>query len=155
MKYVAIVLILALVLGPVIWLRPSPMDQRRERQRSRARAMGLQVRVCDLPQARRERVRREQPRVGAAYSLLMDDRNLPAGCWLRTGDGSWQDGDGDPVPPLQQDWLSAAAADLPVGVVALQRGGRTVTAYWDERGGEGGMDAVAAVLRRLPELPAA
>ena len=71
MKYIAILLILALVLGPVFWLRPSPMDQRRERQRTRARTVGLQVRVCELPQARRERVRGEYPSVGAAYSLLM------------------------------------------------------------------------------------
>lgn len=153
MKYVVIVLILALLLGPVVWLRPSPVDQRRERQRNRARALGLQVRVCDLPQTRRERVRREHTAVGASYSLLMDDREMPAGYWLHASDGSWQDADGDPLPAAQQDWLSAAEVDLPAGVVALQRGGRMTTAYWDERGGEGGVDAVAAVLRRLPDLP--
>ena len=74
---------------------------------------------------------------------------------MRTRGGGWQDADGDPVPALQQQWLDAIAVDLPAGVVALQRGGRFVTAFWDERGGEGGVDAVAAVLRRLPELPVA
>lgn len=152
MEFLVGVLIVALLLGPVLWLRPSPMDRRRARIRDRARELGLHIRVCDLPQTRRERVRGDHPGLGAAYSLRSGEKALPAGCWIRSVGDDWQTVEGDPVPGAQRVWLEGVAAGLPAGVVALERGGRLATVYWDERGGEAAVDAVLASLQRLSEL---
>lgn len=69
MSYLIIIVVLALVLAPVFWIMPSPGQRRQAAMRQRAMALGLQVKVCDLPQSHRAKVRKEDPVQGVVYRL--------------------------------------------------------------------------------------
>lgn len=149
MKYIFILVVIALIVGPVAWLRPSPADRRRERLRSRARHLGLQVNLCELPQTHRQQVRRERPEMGASYSLRDPERVLPSGRWLRDEGGEWQLPDGLPPLASDRDWLATLNSALPASVVALERGGVVISVFWREHGNETAVEAIAEVLGQL------
>lgn len=155
MEYLVILFIVALVLGPVMWLRPAPADRRSVDLRNRARALGLQVRICELPRSRRVQARREAPVLGAAYSMSSHDRVSPGNreLWLCDPVEGWQGERGEPVPPGRREWLDTLTAPLPKGVTALEYGTGTASVYWSERGGPESVERIAAVLRQLLEGP--
>lgn len=154
MKLLVIVLIIALLLGPLAWMLPSPAERQREHLRQRARELGLHIKVCALPQSRRERIRRERPRQGVAYSLRSgEEEHRAALYWQRNQDGSWQGGEGGALPTEQLAWLERLRVALPPGVVALQRQAGSATIYWTEQGSIAGVDAIASVLQELLALP--
>src|SRR5690606_26891538 len=108
-----------LVLGPVFWLRPSPMQARQARMRAAARGLGLEVRLTELPQTRRARVRQEEMRQGAAYRLPVPDPRavLPISHRVvREPGGEWEH-EGDALPPALAEHLALICEQLPADAV--------------------------------------
>lgn len=148
-------LVIALVVGPVLWLRPSQGDKRRTGLRLLARRLGLQVRLCNLPQTRRARVRREDTEQGVVYQLPVPDpgKLRPIDYLLvRDAAGSWENENSEALPPALQAALERAIAALPADAVALELVPQGPAVYWRERGGEATVEALAAQLRALREV---
>src|SRR5690625_7234652 len=113
MKWLIGLLVLAMMLGPLAWLRPTALEQHQERLRRRARARGLQVKAGELPQSRRQRVRQRPPRPGAEYRLVEEE----GGDWERVfwqldPVGGWQAGAGEPLAEAEQTGLARRGGEL-------------------------------------------
>jgi hypothetical protein len=150
--YVVVGLVAAMVVAPVLWIMPTPRQRRQERMRARARALGIDVRIGELPQTRRARVRRESPRQGAAYRL--------AGNGARTGlrstlvcrdnpSSPWQLESGDEAPAELLAPLAAFTGAAPADVAALELNPLAPTAFWRESGDEENVERLAAALAAL------
>src|SRR5690554_4998599 len=135
--YVVMGLVAAMVIAPVLWIMPSPRQRRQEHMRARARALGIDVRVGELPQTRRARVRRESPRHGAAYRLTGAGARSGRRATLVCRDGPaapWQLESGDEPPPALAGPLARFSARAPADVVALELDAAAPTAFWREVG---------------------
>jgi hypothetical protein len=154
MVYLLLVLAVALVIGPVMWLRPSQGQQRLARMRLRARQLGIDIRITELPRTRRAEVRREDVEQGALYRLYVHDprtlRPLNYRC-VRVQGGVWESS-GDELPPALRDVVIAAQTQLPADAVAIELGAQGAGVFWRERGDE---SAVATVADQLQGLLAA
>jgi|GEM_PF-478907 len=156
MKWLIGLLVLAMMLGPLAWLRPTALEQHQERLRRRARERGLQVKAGELPQSRRQRVRQRPPRPGAEYRLVVEE----AGDWERffwqlDPVEGWQDSAGEPLAEAEQSWLESWAGKLPRSVAAVERRSGSAAVYWAEQGEEAAVDALAEVLEWLLAFPGA
>jgi hypothetical protein len=150
-KWLLLVLVIALVAGPVAWLRPSAADKRHAALRMAARRAGLEVRVTALPQRRRARVRREPAEFGAAYALMVSrdhSAHWQPALWLRSADGGWESAE-DASASLVPDWWPAIAAALPAEVQAVEVAPGRVAAYWREQGDAESVERLAAALQAL------
>lgn len=157
MAYLVVLLAIALVLGPVFWLRPSPAQKRQARVRMAARAQGLDVRLTDLPQTHRAAVRREDVRQGVVYRLpVFDPRtviSLKHRCVREPGAVEWED-EGDELPAALRDRLAQMLAQMPDDAVAVEIGPQGPAVFWGERGGEEMVRHLAAQLKALREAMA-
>lgn len=151
--YLIAALVILLIIGPVMWLKPSPGEARRARLRLLARELGLQVRLCNLPQVRRARVRREDTEQGVMYLLPLPEpgKLRPVDyCLVRAGAGeSWENENAEPLPPELQAAVQHTAAALPGDAVALSLTSQGPAVYWRERGDEATVRALAAELGTL------
>lgn len=153
MAWVIAMLALALVVSPVVWMMPSPAQRRQARLRQRAMQLGLQVRVGELPQTHRQRVRREPARAGVSYRLpVHDQRELFAGeyrlCRERAG-GAWVAEPERTLAPVLREALDAAMAAVPADVAAIELTPQGPALYWTERGDEPEVELLAAQLQAL------
>jgi hypothetical protein len=151
MAYLLLVLAVALVIGPVMWLRPSQGQQRLARMRLRARQLGIDIRITELPQTRRAQVRKEDVEQGALYRLFVHDprtlRPLNFRC-VRAPGGDWESAGGDVPAPVRAAVTTAQAA-LPADVVGIELGPQGVGVFWRESGDESTVANVAAQLQLL------
>lgn len=158
MGWLIAVLVAAMVLGPVLWMKPSAAQQRQTRLRLKARQLGLDVRLCNLPQTRRQRVRREDPVQGVVYRLPVPDRRKVVALeylTVREAGGSPWEVEGQPAPgPGLQPVLQAVCAALPGDVIGLEVAPQGPACYWRERGDEDTVAQLAAELQRLREAMA-
>jgi hypothetical protein len=149
---VAIVVILMIV-GSILWLKPSPAQQRQARLRLLARQLGIDVRLCSLPQCRRARVREERPEQGVVYRLpIFDPAAADVPHYLLCRDNAqapWSaEIDAALAPPLQA-LVDRVCAGLPADAVALELGPAGPAVYWRERGDE---DVLRRVYKSLEDL---
>src|SRR5690606_9616694 len=151
MIYLLVLLVMAMVIGPVMWMKPSAGQQRLARMRMRARQLGLDIRVTELPQTHRASVRREDVLQGAVYRIPVHDprKVLPLNyrC-VRDLRGEWEF-EGKALPAPLQQIVEAAQQQLPRDVVAIELGPQGPGVYWREAGDEAAVDAVAARLRLI------
>ncbi len=129
-----------MVIGSVLWLKPSAAQQRQAQLRLLARQLGLDVRLSALPQTRRARVRGEIASQGVVYRLLRfgDRREKPLEylvCRV-SAESEWESESETLLPPLVRTELDRVLQQLPRDAVAFEitQGGCGV--YWRERGGE-------------------
>lgn len=157
-----IILAVALVVGPVMWLSPSPRDTRLSRIRTRATALGMQVSWVSrealwgrpaLPDGVEELVfyrlpwaRQEQAATCDHWGLVKQNyrhERFIADYWL------WQPGLAPPSNwPVLSDYLRA----LPAGMVACEARPQGVALGWRELGDLDQVEAVHGQLQRLREL---
>ncbi len=137
MKYLLILLVVALALAPLTHFLPSKRQRQLARLREYAAVHGLFVEFRDLP-GQREGERAEQ--------LLYYGKRLPASrgerrkrrAWLRLADG-WKSLHGREAVP--------AIADLvPAQVLALSEDEGSCGVYWRE---DGEIDQVEAIVQAL------
>lgn len=125
--------VIAFMLAPIIWILPSPRQQRQTRIREAARLRGIQVRVTTLPQTRRQRVRREAQERVVSYTRPIHNRKPGQGWkyWLKPCDEVEADAlaESSPLQPL----LSSLQNKLPADAELLEYTGVGLSLYWRER----------------------
>lgn len=123
--------VIAFMLAPLIWILPSPRQQRQTRLRELARLKGLQVRVTTLPQTRRQRVRREAQERVVSYTRPIHNRQPGRGwkVWLVALDEPEEGelADDDPLRSIIEQ------QSLPEDAVLLEYTGLGLSVYWRER----------------------
>lgn len=140
MAYVIAIVAVLMVLGSVLWLKPSKTQQRQTELRLLARQLGLDVRLCNLPQCRRARVREERPEQGVVYRLpVFERREPPLPEYLLCRDSAtapWSVETAAPLSPALQTLVDKACTELPADTAALELGPQGPAVYWRERGDE-------------------
>lgn len=149
MQYLIIFAVLAIVIGPVMWIMPSPSQRRIVKLRNYAISKGFHIKVADLPQSHRQKVRREDPVRGVHYSLPLLVKPKPGDekfiyCLTRLGtQPQWVDDDIPGNANLMEQLLAA----MPEAVVAVEYASYGVAVYWREKGGNDAVDIIAQQLQ--------
>ncbi|GAB3374123.1 hypothetical protein NCG89_01855 [Spongiibacter taiwanensis] len=123
--------VIAFMLAPIIWILPSPRQQRQTRLREAARLKGLQVRVTTLPQTRRQRVRREAQERVVSYTRPIHNRQ-PGNRWILwlTPQDEPQDDELAVDDPLRE---IIGQQRFPEDAELLEYTGLGLSLYWRER----------------------
>lgn len=156
MAYVVAIVAVLMVLGSILWLKPSAAQQRQTQLRLLARQLGIDVRLCSLPQCRRARVREERPEQGVVYRLPVFDpaaAGVPQYLLCRENAAApWSVEMSAPLAPALLALVDRVCAELPADAVALELGPGGPAVYWKERGDE---DVLRRLYKSLEELRAA
>lgn len=133
-----IAIVVMLMLSPVFWIMPSPAQKRQMQLRQKAMSLGFIVKITDLPQQYRAKVRKEKVEQGVVYRLPWGvKRKHPGGIeylLIRDSDETllWVDSSsfGRQMYSLMQNTLQ----QLPNSVVALEYAAPGLAVYWREHG---------------------
>lgn len=145
---IIILFAIVLVVGPVMWLKPSDRDRRLAALRSRAARDGLTVQMQSLPAA-------EGQGTAAVYFVRWrDSRRLQTGWVLerKRGDhemhfsGRWDWRNGRAAPRPAWEPLRALLGALPEDVTAIVGAGSGLGVQWRESTGDSGMTALEKAL---------
>jgi len=139
---VILVVVVALIVGPVMMLKPNPAQQKKEQLRLRAHHSGLRFAMRALPKLKTDM---DAPTPMPVYYLppkvLPED--LRDWMLLRTAyahEGNfyqeWDWHGSDRPDPSTQQSLKDFLPQLPAGVKAIAAGHQGVSVYWDEKNGE-------------------
>jgi hypothetical protein len=146
MSYLIIALVVAAVIGPVMWLRPNPREKQLLRLRQAAREAGLHVHLRAIPPNHGEGDRVVDPSV-MAYIRPWSERerksNLPEKMTLPCVEGVWQLYRSKNV--LCEDHF----ATMPDSCRLLEVNSEGVIVYWRERGDEARIQALAAAMEHI------
>jgi len=153
---VAAVAILVII-GSVMWLKPSPTQRRQTQMRLLARQLGLDVRLSGLPQTRRARVRQERPEQGVVYRWLQfgDNKNglTRDYVWCRDDvNSAWEIESTEGLSPALLAKIEAMFTEMPADARAVELAPHGPGIYWMERGGEEAVRGVQQMLHRLQQL---
>ena len=138
-----LILTLAVVIAPVLAMRPSPRQAQLARLRASATRQGLQVRV-DIAATR----------AGHADYVLpwrIDERpavRTRRFSFEREGDAGWHPGG---TERGAAGLMKLLPRDLPGGVQALRSSADGLVVRWNERGSEADVTRIAQALRALRE----
>ncbi|RYY75654.1 MAG: hypothetical protein EOO52_09755 [Gammaproteobacteria bacterium] len=153
---IALIVAVALVLGPVMMMRPNPAQKRKELMRLAARAEGVQYSVRNLP---RQADEAEKPDPIAVYFLPPTEAGSSQS-WmlLRTRYqhdihflGWWAWRDGNRPTDAEENVLRGYLVNLPESVKAVSAGTEGIGVYWDETGGEPVLNEILQLLKSLKE----
>ena len=133
MTYFIIFIVFALVLSPVMWMMPSPSQKRQMKLRSQAMSLGLSVKVCDLPQLERAKVRNEPVQQGIAYLLRWRASGAKSDVFHHLVLRAEQPGIAQGKDRLSAT-LQNVLVTMPGDVMALEYTSGGVSAYWREKG---------------------
>lgn len=144
MKWLFVVLGLALAAAPLVYIVPRPAQRRQALLRERARQLGLEVRLSPMPQTRRLRVRREDPVQGVRLLLRARRPTVsPAPYWLLIRDEI-----DDEMQPAAAGFVCLLAAQ-PAMVLAIEHAADGVAAFCTEQGTVEDIEAVHSTLADL------
>lgn len=154
---VVVIVAVALVVGPVMMMRPNPAQKSKENLRSLARARGVHFSMRNLP---RQADEQDQPAAIPVYFLPPEKSQLsPSWMIIRTnyqheinllGWWAWQ---GEPrANDSELAVLEAQLQVLPESVKAVSSGSGGICVYWEEKGGE---PVLQQIFRLLDSLKAA
>lgn len=157
MKWLWIFLSIAIALGPVMWMMPSPQQKRIARLRAHAQALGLEVKIAPMPQLHRAQVRKETAEMGVVYRLRFAPNYASKHQitpWLvcrNAQTGQWEDEGLQAVPQAQREILSGLLIKLSNDIAAIEQTVMGLGVYWREHGE---VDAVDKLLLDLQQLQA-
>ncbi|MCB2255253.1 hypothetical protein KTQ74_25355 [Pseudomonas chlororaphis] len=139
-----VVSILALVLSPLAWLRPSRRQSGQIALRMEARRMGLAMQLA--PQEWPHWMVPQPPNPCAQYHRPR--RSAHAACWVY-----WQSAPGVWVNQWREECEDAALLEqfrtLPANVFKIEADRQMIVLYWGERGEASVLQDIAAVLKAL------
>jgi hypothetical protein len=151
---IIILLSMALVVGPMMMLRPNPIQKNKERMRAIAYAKGIRFTIKKLPQQASEL---ELPEPIAVYffapSNTCGDRD-----WMLIRStyehemhflGQWEWQKQWRATTEEQRILTEYLPQLPDAVRAVSSGSQGVCVYWSEKGGDPVLELVIALLEAL------
>jgi len=135
--------ILALVLSPLAWLRPSRQQSGKMALRMEARRMGLGMQLA--PQEWPHWLPKEPPSPCAQYHR---PRRSEQACWVywQTAPGVWLN---QWREPCEDPLLMAQFNTLPADVFKIEAGKQIIALYWAERGELEILQRISAVLKAL------
>ena len=156
MSYLIIAVVVLLVLSPIFWIMPSPKQKRQMQLRQRAMTIGFIVKIADLPQGYRAKVRQEKVEQGVTYRLAWGiKRKHPEGVeylLMRNPDEEISDFDDSSFDRQIQLLMRNTLQQLPDAVVALEYASPGLALYWRE---QGSVELVDELYRQLGELRSA
>jgi len=150
---IALIVAVALVLGPIMMMRPNPAQKRLEAMRLLARAEGVQYSIRNLP---RQADEADKPAPVAVYFLPPTNAHSPSWMLMRTryqhdihflGWWAWRN-EGRPNN-AEQAVLREQLDTLPESVRAVSAGTEGISVYWDETGGEAVLKQILNLLKTL------
>lgn len=124
-----------MVAAPLMAFRPTKLVKRQMAFRDKALALGLQVKVADLPQSHRAKVRQQAVEQGVVYRLPFRQNKslavIDAQMCVFTDEGfEWSGTAQEFIRQLfEQRW-----SQLPRDAVALELNATGVAVYWQEQG---------------------
>lgn len=165
MKWFIVALVVASLIGSIMWVMPSPRQRYQAHLRLKARKLGIQVQLArvELPRARGE----TEPEVRTIPAYRIPRTNLERNerdSWtpwevLRVdtldNEGliegwSWSKGQGV-LSPVAVERINAVLSQLSDDVLGIESTPLSLTLYWDERGDESRLDDLCALTRPLLE----
>ena len=141
--------VLAIVIGPVMWIMPSASQRKLVQLRQYAISKGFHIKVTDMPQSHRQKVRKQDPVRGVYYSLPLLSKPKVGGekfhyCLTRSdSETEWVD---DNIP-INANEMEQLLLSMPEAVIAVEYGNYGVAAYWRERGDHETVDDIAKQLQ--------
>ncbi|MBV1882579.1 MAG: hypothetical protein KUG82_13155 [Pseudomonadales bacterium] len=171
MEYVIILLVISMMVGPILWLRPTPRERHISKLRTQAMSAGMSV-TC--PGVKRFKWAETNVLIEAnrfvRYTLTFDDSQLSADDfrgsnaasfngtyfrWIYKGNEEWQwhevSGNKlDKIPELRALFEEIKGSSL--GVVAIQLSYKSCSVYWHERGDETSVEQIKQYLQTLSQL---
>ena len=139
-----VVSILALILSPLVWLRPSRNQSGRMAMRMEARRIGLAMQL--MPQQWPHWLPKEPPDPCAQYHRPRRAGASSAWSYWQTEPGVWLNQWREPCTAPE---LSSHFATLPADVYKIEAGPQLIALYWGEKGDEKVLQDIAAVLKAL------
>ena len=145
---VVIILAVALVIGPVMWLKPSSRDRKLAELRQKAAAAGLKVQMQSLPEAL------GQGTAATYFCQWRNPRRLSTGWVLELQrvshemhfNGQWDWRKGRAAPEAAQSALKELLAMLPTDATAVFANDSGLGVQWRERSGDNGFTRVQEAL---------
>ncbi|WP_248800530.1 hypothetical protein [Pseudomonas sp. MWU13-2105] len=139
-----VVSILALVLSPLAWLRPSRRQSAMMAVRMEARRIGLGMQLA--PQEWPHWLPHEPPSPCAQYHRPRLHADSPCWCYWQTAPGVWAN---QWREPLTDDRLLMHFRTLPDNAYKIEADKQMIAVYWGERGDTQALQAIATVLKAL------
>lgn len=139
-----VVSILALVLSPMVWLRPSRNQSGQMAMRLEARRMGLAMQL--VPQQWPHWLPKEPPNPCAQYHRPRRAGRSDQWCYWQTEPGLWLNQWREPCADAS---VHEQLKDLPGNVYKVEAGPQLVALYWGERGDAKVLLDIAKVLKAL------
>ena len=157
MSWLLIVLLVAIVLSPLMWLKQTPRQQQITTLRAQARQAGIQVSLHRRPDAREDETRLESViyflpwlKPDQAHEWVLHrfsargwDAQFPGWRWT--------------LKEASPEWSSSLAPlllELPEGVTAIVASPRGIGFIWDEKGDQNQIARFADGLRQLQKRAA-
>lgn len=151
------VMVIALIVGPIMMLRPNPAQKNKENMRSIASASGIRFTIKKLPKQAAEI---ENPEPVPVYFFAPSDTQI-SNDWLLLRATyphevlylrGWEWQGEARATTAEQEVLKKHLPDLPEGVRAVSAGSQGVCVYWNEKGGEPVLEKVITLLQALKQL---
>ncbi len=154
---VILILVVALIVGPVMMLKPNPAQQKKERLRMQAHERGLRFTMRSLPKLATDM---EAPLPLPVYYLPPTTLPEDVRDWMliRTSyahesnfyqDWDWQ-GEAH-ANQATQTLLKNFLPQAPKGLHAIAAGQQGVTIYWDEKNGEELLSDLISVMEAVAQ----
>lgn len=156
---IVVIVAVALVLGPVMMMRPNPAQKNKENMRSLARARGVHFSMRNIP---RQADEQEQPAAIPVYFFPPEKSQLlPSWMLVRTNYeheinllGWWAWRGESRATETELSVLSVELKGLPESVKAVSSGNGGICVYWEEKGGEPALQQVLGLLESLKKAAA-
>lgn len=168
MAIAIVVLAVAMVTGPILWVMPSKYQVKVAKLRQSALRQGLRVTINDVP-PRAQCANGEQKSIAVYYLpwLLGEERDSASAARYKTAADQpwrlvyekldhdlhfyhhWQWSQDLAAPSIWHQPLRELLKDLPEGICALENTQQGIAVYWNERGDEQTLITIAELLRCL------
>jgi hypothetical protein len=156
LTYLLIAILLGLVIGPILAMRPSPAQKRKMALRNKAISLGMTAHFSDMP-TRAGRLG-QQAEQGIAYRLRYRPANkAKISDWrllnrASTGyDWEWDRNVGRPEM-AGKELLQQAVRKLPEMIRAVDYRDGVLAAYWQELGTEADVETIFKVLSEVQSV---
>ena len=136
--------IIAVVLSPLVWLRPSRSQSGRMAMRMQARRMGLAMQL--IPQEWPHWLPTEPPSPCPQYHRPRTARTPDVWVYWQMESGVWVN---QWREPCEDPRLLESFKTLPADVYKVEAGKQLIAVYWAERGEPEVLQHIAAVLKAL------
>lgn len=139
-----VLLLLLAVLSPLTWLIPSRRQKGSMEVRLQARRLGLSMQLAEQHWPHWQQP--EPPQRCGQYYVPRRRSSVDIWSYWQASPGVWVNQWREPCSDAR---VAARLAELPADAFKVDAGAQLLSVYWGERGGEGALEKVHAVLKAL------